>query len=111
MKDRKIRSAETKVVAKDIRKRLELIGKELDLNLQMLDVIFTETNNCPEEFHRLYVQPLLESGLTLEDSLAMLVEGVFRPHGLILNPAAQFHTRLDSAQAKPRLEKSKLEMG
>jgi hypothetical protein len=29
---------------------------------------------------QLYVQPLLESGLTLEDSMAMLVEGVLRPN-------------------------------
>ena len=84
MKDRKIRmknSAQIKVVSKDIRERLnELIDNDMDLKLQTLDYIFSGTEDYAEEFHQLYVQPLLESGLTLEDSLAMLVEGVLRPN-------------------------------
>jgi hypothetical protein len=52
----------------------------MDLKLQTLDYIFSETRDYAEEFHQLYVQPFLESGLTLEDSLAMLVEGVLRPN-------------------------------
>jgi hypothetical protein len=84
MKDRKIRmknSAQIKVVSKDIRERLdELIDNDMDLKLQTLDCIFSGTKDYAEEFHQLYVQPLLESGLTLEDSLAMLVEGVLRPN-------------------------------
>lgn len=84
MKDRKIRMkncAQIKVVSKDIRERLdELIDNDMDLKLQTLDYIFSGTKDYAEEFHQLYVQPLLESGLTLEDSLAMLVEGVLRPN-------------------------------
>jgi len=83
MKDRKFRmnnGTETKVVSKDIRERLELIDKDMDLKLQTLANIFSGTKDCPEEFHLLYVQPLLESGLNLEDSLEMLVEGVIRPN-------------------------------
>ena len=84
MKDSKIRtknSAQIKVVSKDIRERLdELIDNDMDLKLQTLDYIFSGTKDYAEEFHQLYVQPLLESGLTLEDSLAMLVEGVLRPN-------------------------------
>jgi hypothetical protein len=83
MKDRKIRmknSAQIKVVSKDIRERLELIDQDMDLKLQMLSSIFSGTKDYAEEFHQLYVQPLLESGLTLEDSLEMLVEGVIRPN-------------------------------
>jgi hypothetical protein len=84
MKDRKIRmknSAQIKVVSKDIRERLdELIDNDVDLKLQTLDYIFSGTKDCAEEFHRLYVEPLLESGLTLEDSLAMLVRGVLLPN-------------------------------
>ena len=83
MKDRKFRmnrSTDTKVVSKDIRDRLELIHKDMDLKLQTLANIFSGTKDCPEEFHQLYVQPLLESGLNLEDSLEMLVEGVIRPN-------------------------------
>jgi hypothetical protein len=83
MKDSKIRtknSAQNKVVSKDIRERLELIDKGMNLNLQTLDYFFFGTKDCAEEFHQPYVQPLLESGLTLDDSLAMLVEGMLRPN-------------------------------
>jgi hypothetical protein len=84
MKDRKIRiknSAQIKVVSKDIREGLdELIDNDVDLKLQTLDYIFSGTKDYTEEFLELYVQPLLESGLTLEDSLAMLVGGVLRPN-------------------------------
>ena len=84
MKDRKIHiknSAQIKVVSKDIREGLdELIDNDVDLKLQTLDYIFSGTKDYAEEFLELYVQPLLESGLTLEDSLAMLVGGVLRPN-------------------------------
>jgi hypothetical protein len=85
MKDRKRRmhnSMRAKIMSKDIRERLELIDKDMDmdLKLQTLGYIFSGSKDYAEEFHQLYVQPLLESGLTLEDSLAMLVEGVLRPN-------------------------------
>ena len=83
MKDRKFRMNDitgTKVVSKDIRERLEMIDKDMDLKLQTLANVFSGTRDTPEEFHQLYVQPLLESGLNLEDSLEMLVEGVIRPN-------------------------------
>ena len=84
MKDRKIRiknSAQIKVVSKDIREGLdELIDNDVDLKLQTLDYIFSGTKDYTEELLELHVQPLLESGLTLEDSLAMLVGGVLRPN-------------------------------
>jgi len=83
MKDRKFRMdnrTETKVLSEDIRERLELIDKDMDLKLQTLANIFSGTKDYPEEFHQLYVQPLLESGLNLEDSLEILVEGVIRPN-------------------------------
>ena len=84
MKDRKIRlknRAETEIVSKYIRERLDkLIDNDTDLELQQLAHIFSETKDYEEEFHQLYVQPLLDSGLTLDDSLAMLVEGVLLPN-------------------------------
>jgi len=83
MKDRKIRirgNVESKSLSKDIRKRLELIDKDMDLKLQTIGRIFSVTKNYPEEFHQLYVQPLLDADLTLEASLEMLVEGVILPN-------------------------------
>ena len=83
MKDRKIRmrsQAETEVMTNDIRERLDLIDKDLNLRLETLDYIFTGSQHYPEEFHQLYVQPLMDSGLTLEDSFSLLVDGVLRPN-------------------------------
>ncbi len=83
MKDRKIRirgSAEIRSMSDDSRKRIYLIDKDMDPKLQTLDNIFAETKDHPEEFHQLYVQPLLESGLTLEDSFSLLVDGILRPN-------------------------------
>jgi len=72
--------AATKAMSRDIHERLDLIDKDMDRKLQALDYIFSETKEYPEEFHQLYVQPLLESGLSLEDSFSLLVDGVLRPN-------------------------------
>jgi len=83
MKDRKIRiktKDETNVMTEDIRRRLDLIDKDLNKKLETLDYILTGSQDYPEEFHQLYVQPLLESGLSLEDSFSLLVDGVLLPN-------------------------------
>ena len=83
MKDRKIRiktNDETKVMTEDIRRRLDLIDKDLNMKLETLDYILTGSKDYPEEFHRLYIQPLMDSGLTLEDTFSLLVDGVLRPN-------------------------------
>jgi hypothetical protein len=83
MKDRKIRiktKDETNVMTEDIRRRLDLIDKDLNMKLETLDYILTGSKDYPEEFHQLYIQPLLESGLSLEDSFSLLVDGVLRPN-------------------------------
>jgi len=80
MKDRKIRlksDAETKALPKEIRERL---GQIVALKLETLDFLFAGSKDYPEHFHLFYVQPLLESGLTPEDSLDLLVDGVLRPN-------------------------------
>jgi hypothetical protein len=83
MKDRKIRiksKDETKVMTEDVRRRLDLIDKDLNMKLETLDYLFTGSKDYPEEFHQLYVQPLMDSGLSLEDSFSLLVDGVLRPN-------------------------------
>jgi hypothetical protein len=83
MKDRKIRiktKDESNVMTEDIRRRLDLIDKDLNMKLETLDYILTGSKDYPEEFLELYVQPLLESGLSLEDSFSLLVDGVLRPN-------------------------------
>jgi hypothetical protein len=83
MKDRKIRlktKDETNVMTEDIRRRLDLIDKDLNMQLETLDYILTGSKDYPEEFHQRYIQPLMESGLTLEETFALLVDGVLRPN-------------------------------
>ena len=83
MKDRKFRMKrrdETQVMTNDIRERLDLIDKDLNMKLETLEYLFTGSKDYPEEFHQLYVQPLMDSGLTLEDSFSLLVDGVLRPN-------------------------------
>ncbi len=83
MKDRKIRlktKDETNVMTKDIRRRLDLIDKDLNMKLETLDYILTGSKDYPEEFHQLYIQPLMDSGLSLEDTFSLLVDGVLRPN-------------------------------
>jgi hypothetical protein len=83
MKDRKIRiktKDETNVMTEDIRRRLDLIDKDLNMKMETLDYILTGSKDYPEEFHQLYIQPLLDSGLTLEDTFSLLVDGVLRPN-------------------------------
>jgi hypothetical protein len=79
MKSRKIRpesDAETKALAKELRERFDLIYKEMDHKPETLYSLFAGTN----EFHQLYVQPLLESGLTLQESFALLADGLVLPN-------------------------------
>ncbi len=83
MKDQKFRmknKAHAKAMSQDFRERLDPIDKEMDLKLQTLDYIFSGTREYPEEFHQLYVQPLMDAGLTLEDSFSLLIDGVLRPN-------------------------------
>jgi hypothetical protein len=77
MKHRNIR----KGVSKYIREHLdELIDNDTDLKPRTLDYILSARNDYAEEFHWFYVQLLLESGLTLEESLPLLAEGALRPN-------------------------------
>ena len=71
---------ETNVMTEDIRRRLDLIDKDLNMKLETLDYILTGSKDYPEEFHQLYIQPLMESGLTLEETFSLLVDGVLRPN-------------------------------
>ena len=75
MKDRKIRKDVS------IREHLDdLIDNDADFKLHKLAYIFSGTKDCANDFHQLYVQTLLDSGLTLEEALAMLVQSVLLPN-------------------------------
>jgi hypothetical protein len=82
MKYRKTRNGRNahRGLSEDIRERLDLIDEDTDLKLQVLSYVFSGSKDYPEEFRQLYVQPLLDAGLTLENSLDMLIDGVIRPN-------------------------------
>jgi hypothetical protein len=65
---------------KEIRDRLEQTETEIARKLETLDAMFSQTKENPEEFHSLYIKPLLDAELSLETSLELLVAGVLRPN-------------------------------
>jgi hypothetical protein len=81
MDDQKVRRRkETKnAVARAIREGISTTEEEMLFKLEVLDAIFGQSEN-PEEFHRLYVKPLLEQDVKLEIALDLLVSGVVRPN-------------------------------
>ncbi len=83
MNDTKLRiksRASTKALSKDIRERLDSIDKDLGLKFETLDGMFLQNDTHPDDFHRLYIQPLLEAGVPLDQAFAVLIDGVLRPN-------------------------------
>jgi hypothetical protein len=75
MKDGKIRKDVS------IREHLDdLIDNDAELKLHKLAYIFTGTKDYANNFQQLYVQPLLDSGLSLDEALTTLVQGVLLPN-------------------------------
>ena len=64
----------------EFRERLKREDLERSWKLEALDHLFTEVEDHPESFHRLWIQPLVAAGLTLESALALLIEGRFLPN-------------------------------
>jgi len=69
-----------KTRVEEFRERLSRENLERSWKLEALDHLFTEVENHPESFHRLWIQPLISAGLTLESALALLIEGRFLPN-------------------------------
>ncbi len=64
----------------EFRERLNREDLERRWQLEALDHLFTEVEEQPDNFHRLWVQPLVNSGLSVESALALLIESHFRPN-------------------------------
>ena len=71
---------QTKTRVEEFRERLDREDLERRWQLEALDHLFTEVEDHPESFHRLWIQPLVAAGLTLESALAILIEGRFLPN-------------------------------
>jgi hypothetical protein len=76
----KTTNKKSKTRVEEFRERLNRENLERSWKLEALDCLFTEAEDQPESFHRLWVQPLVASGLTLESALALLIEGRFLPN-------------------------------
>jgi hypothetical protein len=48
--------------------------------LEALDRIFTVSQTDPAAFHRIWIQPLLAAGLSLEAAIAHIVASYFQPN-------------------------------
>jgi hypothetical protein len=66
-------------IVREIRRRLGRKHLEMEWELEVLDSIFDDSRRRPEEFHQLYVKPLLNEGVDVGEAYQLLVEGVFRP--------------------------------
>jgi hypothetical protein len=64
----------------EYRERLNREDLERSWKLEALDCLFTETQDHPESFHRLWIQQLIAAGLTLESALGLLIAGRFLPN-------------------------------
>jgi hypothetical protein len=76
----KTNNKEPKTRVEEFRERLNREDLERRWQLEALDHLFTEVEDHPESFHRLWIQPLVAAGLTLESALALLIEGRFLPN-------------------------------
>ena len=47
---------------------------------EAVDCLFAEVEDHLEDFHRLWIEPLLASGLTFESTIDLLIEGRFLPN-------------------------------
>jgi hypothetical protein len=76
----KTSNKESKTFVEEFRERLNREDLERRWKLEALDHLFTEVENHPESFHRLWIQPLVAAGLSLESALALLIAGRFLPN-------------------------------
>jgi hypothetical protein len=69
-----------KTTREGYRERLEREEMERRWNLEALDCILSESEECPEKFHQHWIKPLLGAGVSLESAFSLLVGGRFRPN-------------------------------
>lgn len=69
-----------KTFVEEFRERLNREDLECRWHLEALDHLFTESQDHPDNFHRLWIDPLVAAGLSVESALALLIESHFRPN-------------------------------
>ncbi|MGB2624384.1 MAG: hypothetical protein WA857_18275 [Candidatus Acidiferrum sp.] len=64
----------------EFRERLRREDLERRWKLEAIDLLFSESQDQPERFHRLWIKPLMAAGLSVESAFALVVEARFRPN-------------------------------
>ena len=82
MSDRKTKwKTARKVIANDeMRKSRNIEELEMFSKVEALSAMFSQSKDQAEEFHVIYVQPLLDAGVGLETALELVIAGVIRPN-------------------------------
>lgn len=70
----------SKTFVEEFRERLTREDLERRWKLEALDHLFGEAEDQPEKFHRLWLQPLISAGLSVDSAIALVVESRFRPN-------------------------------
>jgi hypothetical protein len=76
----KTSNKEPKTFVEEFRERLNREDLERRWQLEALDYLFNETKGHPDSFRRLWIEPLVAAGLSIESALALLIESHFRPN-------------------------------
>jgi len=69
-----------KTFVEEFRERLTREDLERSWQLEALDHLFSEAEDQPEQFRRLWLQPLISAGLSVESAITLVVESRFRPN-------------------------------
>ena len=82
MDDEKARNPEEQLDAARYDIEGAVTSEEVEMleKLEALDGIFAQSKDHAEEFHKMYVKPLLDARLSLEVALELLIAGVVRPN-------------------------------
>jgi hypothetical protein len=76
----KTTNKQSKTRVEEYRESLNREDLERRWQLEAFDHLFSELENHPDNFHRLWIKPLVASGLSVESALALLIESHFRPN-------------------------------
>ena len=71
---------EMEQLRKELRERISREELDQAWQLEALDRIFTVSQANPQAIHRIWIQPLLAAGLSLEAAITHIVASYFQPN-------------------------------
>jgi hypothetical protein len=73
-------TAQMEELRRELRERIAREELEYSWQLEALDRIFVASRVDPATFHRVWIQPLLAAGLSVEAAVARIVDSCFQPN-------------------------------